>query len=64
MVQIAGWRGLLEGTPPRALEHLAIERRIGIRRERQQLRGRGSGAALAGLLRHLGRDGAHATKTD
>ena len=64
MEQIAGWRGLLEGMAPRALAHLAIERRIGIRRERYQISGRGSGAALAGLLRHLGRDGAHATKTD
>ena len=62
--QIAGWRGFLEGTAPRALADLAIERRLGVYRVATTASRAGSGAALAGLSRHLGRDGAHATKND
>ena len=60
--QIAGWRGFPEGTAPRALADVAIERRIaGCRVATTASRARAE-TTLAALSWHLGRDGAPATE--
>ena len=50
--QIAGWRGFPEGTAPRALADVAIERRIAGCRVATTASRAGSGATLATLSRH------------
>jgi len=50
--QIAGWRGFLEGTAPRALGDVAIERRIAGYSVATTTSRAGSRATLAALSRH------------